>query len=249
MKKPLAREKLEPYSGTFRECLIHFDENMRRLFPGAKGYLIYLKDMFLFCRISAKVYGDCVTERHQTNSERLLRMMFFLSLMGYDVEEVEKMSPAIRNACELFVYDVISIDQLRDFTSYAEKSTLLKILIGKDRLSETKAQRFWDVWKSRREALDEAKEKLLKRLRKYYLFKEKTVSENFEIQEKEIEDEERPKKRTVVLTCIETVKEWTSTAKVLDESEFVRTASLEDVLEIARFWGHLANLIARDSAK
>lgn len=80
-------------------------------------------------------------------------------MLGYHVIEFHRSSAVIRNFTELIGFGLITAEEGRNITGYAQVSILHDALAGKQGVSSVRSSLMWEAWKSRRDDLQTAKVK------------------------------------------------------------------------------------------
>jgi hypothetical protein len=83
--------------------------------------------------------------------------MCYLDMIGYRVIELERMKPVRRNVAELIAFRVLTSEEAARHLDYSKTSRLWEVFRGDQGVSDAKEQTMWDLWKTRREALEQKK--------------------------------------------------------------------------------------------
>lgn len=155
-------ERPEIFRGHLEECLRQIGVTFREHFPkGAKGTLLAHKPVADFCGVSIHTVSRWFYEADADTlptGEALIKIMFYLDMVGYRVIELERMQRVRRNFGELIGYGLLTSQKAADLLGYATPSALYVVMWGKVGVSEEKEQKMWDIWKERKEELARKKE-------------------------------------------------------------------------------------------
>ncbi len=157
----------EVFRGHLDECIQHLSELFLQTYPrGSKEAATAKRPMAKFCKVTI----DSVTRwLYRTASlpvgEARIRLMCFLEVNGYRVLEMERMSVRHRNFAMLIGYGLLDADKAAEMLGYGHTSLLYQIFRGDHGPSEDKDQKMWDIWKGRKDQLDEAMEQAGKKFR------------------------------------------------------------------------------------
>lgn len=168
----------------------------------------------------------------------VLRATPVLEQLGYKVENQFHFSQKTANFCELISFGVLTWEQATDLIGYQHKQSVVDVLCGKENGSDKKRELFWDIWKSRREILEEKKEKFSKEFRQIF----NIIHQYSNSLETPDVSEEKSFDKLLFPTLVNTVHDWTETAKLMDPQE-LKGLDASRVFEIASFWSHIASVM------
>jgi hypothetical protein len=157
----------EVYRGYLEECLRHLSVRFSQSIPrGTRGASAAKKPVADFCGVTI----DTVTRwlnnsKHLPVGEQYIKLMCFLDLQGYKVLELERMKPKFRNFAMLIGYGLITSEQATEMLGYSNPSTFYQLLRGDHGAGDEKERKMWDMWKARKDELDDAIEKARTRFR------------------------------------------------------------------------------------
>lgn len=154
-------DRYEVFRGHLEECLGHFDTSFASSAPkGSRGATQVKKRVADFCGVTINSVSRWL---NNTGSfpvgEPLIKLMCYLDTVGYRVIELERMPKVRRGFAELLGYGFLSSKQAAEFLGYSSTSTLYQVLQGHHGASEDKDQKMWDAWKTRKEELEQKKER------------------------------------------------------------------------------------------
>lgn len=166
----------EIFRGHTEECFSHlikwFNSKIHR---GQHGRFAAMKPMMDFCEISRQTVERWMDESLECISpkgEILLKLLCYLDLLGYKVIEFERMPKVLRNFAELIGYGILSAQQASELVGYLSGSQqTYAVLWEKEGLGKDKETKMWEIWKERRDELDNKKQLALKSSRLEILFK------------------------------------------------------------------------------
>lgn len=154
--------------GHFEECLAHYRNRLNMQIPkGGKGVSKLKMPLAEFCGVEVSAvttwfYLKPILPR----APMLFKLWCFLDLIGYRVIELERLPVGRRNFLELIGYNVLTETEAVELLDYASTSTLYRLFQGGAGAVEEREQRMWQIWKERRQALEEKKAEMLK---KYFI--------------------------------------------------------------------------------
>ncbi|KKT00845.1 MAG: hypothetical protein UV76_C0007G0053 [Candidatus Nomurabacteria bacterium GW2011_GWA2_43_15] len=154
-------ERNEVFRGHLEECLRNLGTSLASSVPrGSREAAQAKKPVADFCGVTI---GSITRWLRDTGSfpigEPLIKLMCYLDMVGYRVIELERIPRIRRNFAELIGYGLLTSDQAAEFLGYASMSTFYQVLQGHHGASEDKEQKMWDVWKERKEELQQKKER------------------------------------------------------------------------------------------
>lgn len=128
-------------SGTTEAC---WKDYSKKLPSSTKNVVKYREDLIEFLNVGAH------TVRKYMNGDTiqglpLIKMRVFLTLKGYEILELKKLSPVHLKLVELVAFDVITLDEIVKEIGYATTSGALRLLRG-DTLLRGRDQQDKERW-------------------------------------------------------------------------------------------------------
>jgi hypothetical protein len=152
-------EEQEVFRGHFDECMVHFREGFAARVPrGSKKSSRAKNPIADFCGVGIPTVTSWLNERCLPTGDTLIRLMFYLELVGYKIIELERMPKTRRYFAELIGFGVLSGQEATELVGYHQTSELYIVLKGLQDASKRKDEIMWDAWKERREELEQKKE-------------------------------------------------------------------------------------------
>ena len=160
-------DRREIFRDHFKECLDHFAKRFNaKVPPGKKGFELR-KLIANFCGV-----GDPTVQRwlsdfkdHLPVGEIEVKLKCFLDLNGYRVIELERLPRVVRNFVELIGFDLLSTNAAAELLGYVRVYSLYPVLRGDEEyggISKDKETKMFDVWKGKKEELEQKKREALK---------------------------------------------------------------------------------------
>ncbi len=150
------------FRGHIEECLGHLAKLLTSKIPkGSKGSAKAKEPIAKFCNSTVKSVQDWLNGT-VPKGEQLIKLMCWLSLMGYKVIEMQRLSNARRGMVELIGFNLLSRDQATEVLGYENFSLLSRVLCGRSGASHGKDQRMWELLQERKEELQQRKEEARK---------------------------------------------------------------------------------------
>ncbi len=151
-------EKQEVFSGPFEECLKHFAADFSAKMPKFAQKTVDAKIFIAdFCGRNIYTISEWLAAKYQPAGTSLMKMMCYLDMVGYRIFELERMSKAKRHFIELIGFGILSAQEGSQLLSYSQPGQLLKILREDVGTTESKEQRMWEIWRERKEVLEQKK--------------------------------------------------------------------------------------------
>lgn len=149
------------FRGYMAECLKHMGGRFLEVYPkGNKRAAEAKRPMAKFCGVSVDtVTGWLYRNDHLPRGEQYIRLMCFLELNGYKVIEAERLQQKLHNFIRLIGFGLISVTEAVEILGYNDPSVLFALLRGDRGASDEVGQKLWDMWRARKDQLDEAVEK------------------------------------------------------------------------------------------
>lgn len=150
----------EVFRGPLEECIKHFSMRFNEAYPkGGRGTHAAKKPIAAFCGVHiasiSRWFYD--SERLPLGKERI-KLICFLELNGYRVTESEKLPNIRRNFAQLLGFNLIDAKEAAELIGYSHSSQLYVYLRGEGGVLKDREQKFWDLWRARRDKLEQAKE-------------------------------------------------------------------------------------------
>lgn len=155
------------FRGHVEECVRHLSARFLDAFPkGSKLSTERKRPIAEFCGVNIHaVDGWFFRGNHLPRGEHHLKLLCFLDLNGYKVIEFEGMPLKCKNFAKLIGYGLIKSEDAIEMLGYTQTSELFRALRGDVGLSKDREEKIWDMWKVRKDKLDEAVEEALHRFR------------------------------------------------------------------------------------
>ncbi|MBI2086588.1 MAG: hypothetical protein HYT69_00190 [Candidatus Zambryskibacteria bacterium] len=155
------------FRGHLEECIKHFAARFSESFPkGSKEAAEAKRPIAKFCGVSVATVTRWLYHANSLpKGEENIKLMHFLDLNGYKVIELERVPQKCRNFAKLIGFSLITSQQATDMLGYTQTSSLFQLLRGNREASDDRDQKLWDMWKVRKDKLDEAVEKAVQRFR------------------------------------------------------------------------------------
>ncbi len=152
-------EAQEVFRGHFDECFKHFSLCFSAQVPkGTSEATAARKPIADFCGAIPETVADWLRGTYNPVGEKFIKLMCFLTLVGYKVIELERMKGGRRGVFELIGFGILTGEQATQLIGYAYPQKFYRILRGEQEASADKEQKMWDVWKERREELEQKKQ-------------------------------------------------------------------------------------------
>lgn len=163
------------FRGHLKECMQHFTRNFIERYPrGSKGAAEAKSPIADFCGVSVgSVTRWLYRDERLPLGEALIKLMFFLDMIGYEVIEIERLPDERRNFAALIGFGLLSSEEATSLLGYAQTSILLNVLHGNQRASKDRDRLMWDTWKTKRAELEEKRAVLQRQYRLDLLAKER----------------------------------------------------------------------------
>lgn len=154
----------EVFRGHLEECFGHLGRSIASQAPrGARGAAQAKKPVADFCGVTtASVTRWMYGSRGLPAGEVLIKLMCYLDLVGYRVIELERMPKVRRNFAELIGFSLLSGKEAAALLGYATTSILYKALKGARGTSDAKEQKMLEMWKEKKEGLEQCREQAQK---------------------------------------------------------------------------------------
>jgi hypothetical protein len=165
----------EVMRGHLEECLEHFRKRFNsKIRRGQRGRFEAVKPLMDFCEIGDKTalkLMDDGVENASPKGRILLKVLCYLDFHGYKVIEFERLPKILRNFAELIGYGVMSTEEAAVLAGYPSDHHLHGVLWGREGLGKDKETKMWQIWKGRRDELEQKKRDAFESYRLEILFK------------------------------------------------------------------------------
>lgn len=157
----------------FEECFKHFGKWFNSKSPrGRRGRHETMKPLADFCGVSDQTVQHWLDDTGRSpKGESYFKFMCYLDLHGYKVIEFERMPKVLRNFAELIGYSILSPEEAFRLVGYNDAYQIYAVLNEKDGISREKETKMWNIWKEKREELEQKKRQAFKSSRLEILFK------------------------------------------------------------------------------
>jgi len=152
-------EEQELFRGHVDECAKHLAQRLAEYLPkGSKGLIQAREPMAKFCGVGNDAIVHWLDVRpHLPKGEQWIRLVCFLDLQGYRVIELERTKKSRRGLFELLGYGVLSTADACQMLGYKNPQNLYRVMQGRDGTTDDKDSRMWDIWKLRKDQLEQKK--------------------------------------------------------------------------------------------
>ena len=148
------------FRGHLEECVRHLGDQLSAKAPkGTRGCLQAKKPIADFCGVSLDSAALWLQGGNLPIGDRLIKLTCYLDMIGYRVIELERMPKGRRNLVELIGFGILTTEKAVDLLGYSSASSLYQVLQGNQGISESKEEKAWDIWRGRKEDLQQKKEK------------------------------------------------------------------------------------------
>ena len=148
------------FRGHVEECLRHLAARFLEAYPkGSRSSGEGKKPIAEFCRVNIHTITDWFfRSEHLPRGEQYITLLCFLDLNGYKVIELERMAHKCKNFAKLIGFGLIKSEDAAEMLGYTQVSELFQVLRGERGISLDKEEKLWDLWKVRKDELDQAVE-------------------------------------------------------------------------------------------
>lgn len=156
---------MEKHHRTTEECFKHFARdahNFERRKAVAKFAQVVMEP----------TVRKWFTDRFTASGEKLIKVRFFLDLLGYKVEEIENMDPVFQNLARLFAFDIISFDDVVAICGYEGENArdqTMRVLTGKIGMYADRYQKVYSEVREMAELIEHHRKELLQKYAAYKL--------------------------------------------------------------------------------
>lgn len=147
----------EVFRGHWEECLRHYGAVIRsKVKKFSKGSSRSRAPIVNFCGVTDYTVTRWLYKGESLpDGEALIKLMCFLNMVGYRVIELERMPQTKRRIVELIGFGVLAPKKVNELLGFSESTHVFQVLHGSRGLSKEKEKRMWDIWKERKEKLEE----------------------------------------------------------------------------------------------
>lgn len=165
----------EVMRGHLEECLEHLKKRFNSKIPrGQRGRSEAIRPLMDFCEVNSQTASRWMDESIEyplPRGKSLLKLHCFLDFHGYKVIEFERMPKILRNFAELIGYGVLSTNDAYSLLGYYDSQQVYQVIWEREGLSREKEVKMWDIWKGRRDELEQKKYLAVNDYRLNILFK------------------------------------------------------------------------------
>lgn len=144
--------------GHLDECL----DNLNHKFANknlVQTKQILLKSMADFCAASTHSARNWLHgNKNLPISDKRIKLMCFLDLLGYKIIELENMTESLRGLAEIIAFNLINLSEASEIIGYSDPSRLIEIMNNKVSPSAEKKRKIWDMWTNKKEELKQLKQ-------------------------------------------------------------------------------------------
>ncbi|MFA6519527.1 MAG: helix-turn-helix transcriptional regulator [Candidatus Paceibacterota bacterium] len=129
------------FEGSFAKCLTHFAQ-----VPGEAPTDKH-KKVAAFTGVGEQTVRRWFNGRVKPMGESLTRLMFYLELHGYEITELEVLSPPIRDVAQIYAFRILSLTEIVDLVGYPKEGrvgtdSLYRVFHGKQSVPNKRMQKF-----------------------------------------------------------------------------------------------------------
>ncbi len=144
--------------GHLDECLANLNHKFAKK-NQAQTKQILLKSMANFCGVSTDSTRRWL---HNINSlpisDKKIKLMCFLDLLGYKIIELENMTESLRGLTEIIAFNLVGLSEATKIIGYSNTSRLIEIIKGLENPGPQKQRKIWDLWTAQKEELKQTKQ-------------------------------------------------------------------------------------------
>jgi len=154
----MARENIV-FRGTFEACFAHWKHQFESRHPKAsRGADEAKQPLADFCGIGTNTVRIWFTNGTYPVGEVYLKLLCFLQVQGYIVNELRGMSATELGLMELVGYGVLTVEHIREHLEFTQAGQLFRVLRGESKLFAERINKGWELLKKHRQALNQKKE-------------------------------------------------------------------------------------------
>lgn len=165
----------EVMRGHLEECLEHLKKRFNsKIQRGQRGRPDAVRPLMDFCEVNSQTALKWMDENIECPLPRgkfLIKIHCFLDFHGYKVIGFERMPKVLRNFAELIGYGVLSSNDAYPMVGYYDSQQIYQVIWEREGLSKEKEARMWEIWKERRDELEQKKLYAFENQRLEILFK------------------------------------------------------------------------------
>jgi len=149
---------------TFRECLKDYAGTMPA--PGTRHVNESRRPMADFCGVNIRTAERWLIAGNLPIGEPLIRLLFFLELVGYEVFELKRLERTIYRLGEMISYNVLSVQEVVGMLSYEKSSSAYRPILKGLSTTHQRSDKINTAWKSHKDEINSRREVWLSRLGK-----------------------------------------------------------------------------------
>jgi len=154
----MSRENIV-FRGTFDACFAHWKNQFESRYPKAsKGLTEAKQPLANFTGVEITTVNRWLNGANAPWGASYVKLVCFLQVQGYIVNEPRGMSATELGLMELIGYSVLTVEQLKEYIGYPETAQLYPVLRGESKLIGERSIRGWELLKKHRQALNQKKE-------------------------------------------------------------------------------------------
>lgn len=148
----------ELFRGHIEECLRHLNGKFdAKINSGAKGCAQAKKPLADFCQVNIDTISHWLRGQRIPTGEKLLKLICYLRMLGYRIIEWENNQFYMKNFCELIGFGVLCGDESAQMLGYSNSAKFYRVYHGDCGISEEKKQKMRDIWKGKKQELEQKK--------------------------------------------------------------------------------------------
>ena len=157
----------EGFRGHLEESVRHLAARFLEVYQkGSREVTEAKQPMAEFCGVGIHTITRWLYhEGRLPKGDEAIKLMCFLEINGYKVIEFERAPQNCRNFAKLIGFGLITSQEATKMIGYTKISSLYKLLRGDHGTHDDREQKLWDMWKVRKDKLDEAIEKSVEKYR------------------------------------------------------------------------------------
>ncbi len=147
--------------GTTAECLAHYAQTLPP--PASKNVKQARQHLVDFCGVGMPAVSEWVLGRRLPVGDPLVKLRFFLELMGYEVAELKRLNRAAYQLAEMIAFG-LSIQEAVAITGLAKTQSVHALALGKTGTMKDRETRIDREWNTRKEAIESKRNEWRERL-------------------------------------------------------------------------------------
>lgn len=154
-------DKPEVSRGHLEDCFKHFSSALLVVAPKGSAKAAQTKKLLAdFCGVTVNAVNRWLNGLgFLPNGQALIRLMFYLDMIGYKIIELERMPKVCRNFSELVGFSLLDSEEAAKLLDYPKAGKFYDIFFNRQGTGTDRDQKMWDGWKEKKEALLLQKEK------------------------------------------------------------------------------------------